>query len=176
MNLAVFFSFFFFPHFWRLKTSPETLISRIYNLLFPFLAIRLLGRRSGAASRALHDCCLLLAGWLARCKRSDIECEKLNLGVARVGFLSLYWIAAVVVAVVVVAMDAAGRPAVVIDNGTGYFPSVCMLLTLCFSLSLCDYVCFSFLFFPTYLLKVMKISGSLDLLFLKWSVPDRRRI
>jgi hypothetical protein len=67
-------------------------------------------------------------------------------------------------------MDAAGRPAVVIDNGTGYFPSFCMLL------SLCDFVSFSFLSFPTYLLKVVKISGSLDLLFLKWIVLDRRRI
>ncbi len=36
------------------------------------------------------------------------------------------WIAVIVV--VVVAMDAAGRPAVVIDNGTGYFSSsFCML-------------------------------------------------
>jgi hypothetical protein len=49
-------------------------------------------------------------------------------------------------------------------------------LSLCFSLSLCDFVSFSFLFFPTYLLKVFKISWSLDLLFLNWIVPDRRRI
>lgn len=118
----------------------------------------------------------MLAGLLALDAREATSNAKLNLGVARVGFPSLSWIAAVVVAVVVVAMDAAGRPAVVIDNGTGYFPSFCMLLSLCFSLSLCDFVSFSFLFFPTYLLKVVKISGSLDFLFLKWIVPDRRRI
>jgi hypothetical protein len=119
----------------------------------------------------------LLAGSLALAAREATSNAKLNLGVARVGFLSQSWIAAVVVAVVVVvAMDAAGRPAVVIDNGTGYFPSFCMLLSLCFSLSLCDFVSFSFLFFPTYLLKVVNISGSLDFLFLKWIVPDRRRI
>ncbi len=136
----------------------------------------LLSRRSGAASRACTTAvCCSLACWLAA--REATSNAKLNLGVARVGFLSLSWIAAGVVAVVVAAMDAAGRPAVVIDNGTGYFPSFCiMLLSLCFSLSLCDFVSFSFLFFPTYLLKVFKISWSLDLLFLNWIVPDRRRI
>ncbi len=73
----------------------------------------------------MHDCCLLLAGSLTLDAREATSNAKLNLGVARVGFLSLSWIAAVVVAVVVFAMDAAGRPAVVIDNGTGYFPSFC---------------------------------------------------
>jgi hypothetical protein len=91
-----------------------------------------------------------LACWLAA--REATSNAKLNLGVASVGFLSLSWIAAGVVAVVVVvvAMDAAGRPAVVIDNGTGYFSSsFCMLfLSLCFSLSLCDFVSFSFSFLP----------------------------
>ncbi len=131
------------------------------------MAIRLLlSRRSGAATRACTTAvCCSLACWLAG--REATSNAKLNLGIARVGFLSLSWIAAGVVAV---AMDAAGRPAVVIDNGTGYFPSFCMLL------SLCDFVSFSFLSFPTYLLKVVKISGSLDLLFLKWIVLDRRRI
>jgi hypothetical protein len=50
-------------------------------------------------------------------------------------------------------MDAAGRPAVVIDNGTGYFSSFCMLLSLCFSLSLCDFVSFFFSFLPYVLAK-----------------------
>ncbi len=90
--------------------------------------------------------CCSLACWLAA--REATSNAKLNLGVASVGFFSLSWIAAVVVAVVVVDMDAAGRPAVVIDNGTGYFPSFCMLLSLCFSLSLCDFL-FLFLFFSS---------------------------
>jgi hypothetical protein len=127
------------------------------------LAIRVLSRRSGAGSRACTTAvCCSLACWLAA--REATSNAKLNLGVARVGFLLLSWIAAVVVAVVVVvAMDAAGRPAVVIDNGTGYFPSFCMLFCLCVSLCLCVILfLFSFLFFPTYLLKVVKISGSLD--------------